>query len=407
MRIIRTLKVVWAGLALIALAGCGGISGLAGQVPTTHGKWTVLIYMNAANDLDEYSFLNVTQMQQAATNSSVRFVVQWKQSTAVTATATFNGTRRYLVKQGNSATITSQLVEDMGTGIDMGIPQTLDNFIAWGKSRYPADHYAVIVWDHGNGWLPKFKGKSGPEAPPAVSYDDQTGHAIEIWQLNQAFQGQHVDIVAFDASLMQMDEVAYQLMGFTDYIAGSEESPPGAGYPYNVVLGEFTSNPDGSPLVLSKAFVDGMINDASYSGDNIEQSVVETSQLPAVATAAAGLEQALVANQSALAPIIPNLRSSVQSYDLTTNRFFFDSIDLCNQLSANTTIGSVQSACATYTSAVSNAIVWEGHNTLSPGSHGLSIDFSPSSFFSSVSTDYNLLAWESATNWAQWLSIAP
>jgi len=37
----------------------------------------------------------------------------------------------------------------------------------------------------------------------------------------------------------------------------------------------------------------------------------------------------------------------------------------------------------------------------------LSIDFSPSSFYSSVSTDYQQLAWNTATNWSQWLSIAP
>ena len=405
MKIFPTLKLLSAGFVLASVLGCGGSKSVAGLTPSApHGKWTILVYMNAANDLDAYSTINVGQMEQVATNPDVRFVVQWKQATSVTNYATFNGTRRYLIKPNASGAGVNQLVQDLGGGIDMGVPQTLHEFIAWGQAHYPADHTVVVLWDHGNGWLPNFKSK---RKTPAFSYDSQTGHAIEIWQLNQAFMGLHVDITAFDASLMQMDEVAYQLIGLTDYVAGSEESPPGAGYPYQRVFGEFAANPDQTPLALSKAFVDGMLAEPTYSTDKIEQSVVDTSQLAPVASSAAGLAQALIANASAVAPIIPSLRTTTQSYLLTTNRFFFDSVDLCNQLSAGTNVVAIQSACAAYTAATNNAIVWEGHNSHSPGSHGLSIDFSPSSFYYTVSSSYDQLAWESATNWGQWLAIAP
>jgi len=407
LKIIRKLGYGLTLLVAGGLAGCGGGKSVAGNVASNQGKWTVLVYMNAANDLDEYSTLNILQMQQVATNPAVRFVVQWKQSTSLSPTASFNGTRRYLIKPSLGGAVVSQLVQDMGTGIDMGIPQTLNNFISWGKAHYPADHTVVVLWDHGNGWLPEIKGAKPSLPPPAFSYDDQTGHAIQIWQLNQAYQGLHVDITAFDASLMQMDEVAYQLMGLTDYVAGSEESPPGAGYPYERVLAEFTNNPDQTPRVLAKAFVDGMLEEPTYDNQKIEQSVVDTSQMSGVATAATALGQALVANGSSLTTIVPNLRTTVQSYLQTTNRYFYDSIDLSNQLSAATSIGSLQSACANYVTAANNAIVWEGHNSNSPGSHGLSIDFSPSSFFTTVSADYSQLAWNTTTDWSQWLSVAP
>jgi hypothetical protein len=405
LKIVTTLKLGFAGLALTSLVSCGGTKSIAGLgAAAPHAKWTILVYLNAANDLDAYSTVNVSQMEQAAFNPQVRFVVQWKQSTSVTNYATFNGTRRYLIEPSAAGVAVNKLVQDMGTGVDMGIPQTLNEFIAWGQANYPADHYVVVLWDHGNGWLPE---AIASKKPPAFSYDSQTGHAIQIWQLNQAYSGRHVDITAFDASLMQMDEVAYQLMGYTDFVAGSEESPPGAGYPYQRVFAEFAINPDASPRTLSKAFVDGMLSEPSYDNDKIEQSVVDTSQMSGVANAAGVLGQAMVANSAALAPIIPGLRSTVQSYLPTTNRFFFDSVDLCNQLSAGANIGAVQSACAAYTAAAGNAIVWEGHNSYSPGSHGLSIDFSPGSFYTTVSSSYNQLAWENATDWGQWLAIAP
>jgi hypothetical protein len=360
--------------------------------------------MNAANDLDAYSPLNIQQMQQVATNPDVRFVVQWKQSTALTSTATFNGTRRYLIQPSLLGGNQSKLVQDLGNSVDMGLASSLNNFIKWGKANYPADHYAVVLWDHGNGWLPVAEQK---KKAPAFSYDDQTGHAIQTWQLSQAFKGLHPDIIAFDCSLMQMSEVAFELSGVTPYLAGSEESPPGTGYPYQRVFGEFTNNPTGSPLTLSKAFVDGMINEPNYNNQKIEESVIDTSKLPAVASAAATLRGQLVANVGSLGATVPNLRTTVQSYLPTVNRYFFDTVDLCTQLSAATSVSGLQAACAGMNQAVSQAVVWEGHNSNSPGSHGLSIDFSPSSYFTKVQSSYNKLAWNQATSWSQWLGIAP
>ncbi len=36
---------------------------------------------------------------------------------------------------------------------DMGSYRTLADFVQWGSSNYPADHLAVVVWDHGSGAL--------------------------------------------------------------------------------------------------------------------------------------------------------------------------------------------------------------------------------------------------------------
>lgn len=400
-----------AAIGLALLSGCGGSNSTTGVTPIApHGKWTILVYMNAANDLDAYSTPNIGQMEQVATNPDVRFVVQWKQAPSVSQFATFNGTRRYLLRPSPNGSATNQLLENMGAGVDMGIPQTLHAFIVWGKAHFPADHTVLVIWDHGDGWLPDAI-RAGAAAPKmtsdAFSYDTQTGHAIQVWQINQAFQGQHLDITAFDASLMQMDEVAYQLNGFTDYVAGSEESPPGPGYPYQLVFAPFATTPDATPQALSKSFVDGMLNYAPYAEDKIEQSVVMPSQMPAVAAAAANLAQALIANEPALASTIPTVRANTQAYSQTTNRYFYDSVSLCGNLAAATTIGSVQAACANYNAATAGAVVWEGHNANSPGSHGLSVDFSPSSFYSTLSSDYQQLAWNSASGWGNWLAMAP
>jgi hypothetical protein len=380
-------------------------------ISTVHGTWTIMVFMNAANDLSQYSLLNFTQLQQATVNGNkVRTVVQWKQVPSLPYPAQFNGTRRYLVQQSTSSGIASQLVQDLGSGVDMGSYTTLNGFINWAKTYYPADHYALIVWDHGAGWQ---RGVA-KNTTRAVSFDDEFGTTIQTWQLSQAIGANHIDILAWDASLMQMAEVADDIRSQVDYIAGSEESPPGTGYFYNLILNEFNANPTASPRTLSKAFVDSMVNGyASDSAEKITQSVIDTSQLPAVMTSIKTLGLALDSNLTAATTAIQFARNNGQSYSLIQgSRYYFDLYNLTTQLdsslaSQNLSLPSVTSANAAVRTALGNAVVWEGHNVLSPGSHGLAIDFSPASTFVSYATDYAQLRMAADTGWNTFLNQAP
>src|SRR5689334_22604707 len=85
---------VFAGLIGIlgaSVSGCGG--GSSSPVSTTRSvcsvnthvsgrsRWTVLVYMNAANDLQPDSLLNVGQMASVGSDgTNLNFVVQWKQA---------------------------------------------------------------------------------------------------------------------------------------------------------------------------------------------------------------------------------------------------------------------------------------------------------------------------------------
>ncbi|MBI1334576.1 MAG: Ig-like domain-containing protein [Armatimonadetes bacterium] len=370
----------------------------------THGKWTILVYMNAANDLQQYSVLNMNQIEKVASNPDVRFVVQWKQYPAQFTGGTFNGTRRYLAASDFSNNINSTLLQDMGTTVDMGSAQTLHDFITWGKANFPADHYCLIIWNHGNGWR---RSLGNLDLTRAVSYDDEMGTSIQIWELSQALGSEHFDIISWDASLMQMAEIAYEIKDNTDYVVGSEESPPAEGLPYDLVFAPFRDTPDESARNLSKSFVDGMLAVSSYASKKITQSVIDTSQLPALASAVSSLGIELTNNASSLTTAIQTTRSTAQSYSPTSARVYRDLKDVCLNLEANTTIPSVLTATANVKTALANAVVWEGHNSNSPNSAGISIDFSAGSTFASSASDYQLMKFAQATQWDEYLSIAP
>lgn len=371
----------------------------------TKAKWTVLVYMNAANNLAPDSVLNMNQMEKVAQNSNVRMVVQWKQSPTADNRSTFDDTRRYLVTPDTTSGINSQLVQSMGKGVDMGSPTTLANFIQWGKANFPADRYVLVLWDHGNGWRRKMKEPAGR----AFSYDGETHHAIQIWQLPQALGADPFDIVAWDSSLMQMAEVAYELKDNASYVVGGEESPPEQGYPYDTVFARFRDNPDASTKDLSKAFVDGMLSVPAYNVSKITQSVIDTSKLPALSTAVDDLANALITNSGSTASGIKTARDTTQSYSETTvpPRHYRDIADLMEKLKTNINIPSVQDAAIAVQNANAAAVVWEGHNSHSTGSHGLSIDFSDSQSFLNSAADYSEMKWGKANRWGQFLALAP
>ena len=53
---------------------------------------------------------------------------------------------------GYDNTIRSNIVyTGFGTDPDMSDWHTLKDYILWCKNNYPADHYGLTLWDHGNG----------------------------------------------------------------------------------------------------------------------------------------------------------------------------------------------------------------------------------------------------------------
>jgi hypothetical protein len=396
---------------IVSLSGCGGGGGGGTTVtpppPPTKAKWTILVYLNASNDLFPDGDVNVGQMEKAATNAQVNIIVQWKQSKALFPAASFDGTRRYQIISNASSPTQNKLIQDLGAGIDMGNPQTLQQFIAWGKTNYPADRTELILWDHGNGWRTKQQ-QLRPKGR-AFSYDFATGNAIQIWDLKTALAGNTFDTIVFDCSLMQMVEVAYELKPFTQYVVASEESPPAAGYPYDQALGRYRDNPTGTTLTLAESFVDTMLLVPSYVTSPIEESVIDTSKLPAVSTAVDQLAAQLITFNGALATTTQNIRANAQQYDTTVTppRYFFDLFDVAQHYQSMAPQAAVQTAAAAVKTAVQGAVVYEKHNSNSLNSHGLSIDFSPSVGFLPAQGQYNQLDFAAANRWEQWLAFAP
>jgi len=119
----------------------------------------------------------------------------------------------------------------------MGDPSTVLYFVDYTIHNFPAGHYALIFWDHGNGWK-----RGGHAMPVRGCYWDYTDndHLTEA-ELKSVMEklssmGVHLDIAGFDACLMQMTEVAYDLIGTAGIVVASEEYESWDGWYYSGFL---------------------------------------------------------------------------------------------------------------------------------------------------------------------------
>lgn len=393
-------------------AGNLGARAVCQANPHTNGqaRWTVLVYMNGANNLMQDSLLNMAQMAAVGSDgTNLNIVVQWKlvgadQPCGDTALgvsndcgpAPFSGTNRYYVHPHSAAQVssmcsslldettctssgsawTSFLAGDLVASAsqistngqvyqpndanlpgtlpnggapasaalpanqsDMGAYQTLQNFIAWGEANYPADNYALVIWDHGSGWFPiyrtiKVRGKAVQVRTArrrAVSFDDQTAYEIETWELPQALASETrpFDLIAIDCSLQGMVEIAHELRNNGKVLCASEESPPGEGYPYNVWLNDL-KNGGANACAVGQSILKDFFNEYPSSTDDITQSMVDLTQMNNVATGIEALAKSLNSNITSQAAVYAAAR--IEAHDYAPTEGYQDNHDLYNYL---------------------------------------------------------------------------
>ncbi len=230
-------------------------------------EWTFMIFMAADNNLEGATSLDINELEQFGSTDKVNFVAQIDRNGNYSQNSElkWSGARRfYIVKDNKPKKMTSPHLQDLGN-VDMADPAALKDFVNWAKTSYPAKKYALILWNHGTGW--KEIQPSVMEADtrsvgiPAnlqnifdnisynISYDDTSKSSMNIPTLGKTLEGitrtlgQPLDVLGFDACLMQMAEVAWEVKSHARFMVGSPDLEPDRGWPYDLIARELTKNP--------------------------------------------------------------------------------------------------------------------------------------------------------------------
>lgn len=242
-------------------------------VPAVSGNqtWTIMLYQDADDQvLEQDVFLDLNEAERVGSSKNVNIVAQIdRYRGAFQGDGNWTSTRRYYVTQDNDLNaIHSQMVQDLGEA-DMSATQTLEDFVQWAAQTYPAQHYVLILSDHGMGWPGGWSDPDpGGSNSSGVPLTTQLGRNLYLMELDQALgQAQQAaginkfDIVGLDACLMAQLEVMAALQPHADYAVASEEVEPSIGWAYAGFLGALVQNPDMSAADLSKLMVQSYVVD--------------------------------------------------------------------------------------------------------------------------------------------------
>lgn len=376
----KTVEVL-AGQTIVGTAEGSTESVLSNLTPA---EWTILVYQAADNNLEFAALSDLERIKSVGSSIDVNIVVQQDlcgggctQTSAYgyETLGTINtSTRRLFIKQNEAVTI-----ENLGE-LDMTDPTVLQNFITWGVQNYPANHYALILWNHGGGWestnytsLARSADSFGTDHN---NNSQSTTGDMNLDEIKSALSnaGTHFDIIGFAACLMGQVETAYELKGQADILIASEEVIlVGAfGWDYNSFLGALTTTPTMTAQQLAQNIVSTFKTDAE-NGFRAQQESLGYTTNPATHIAAIDLtkmDALKTAIDSFADTLVNNGASQYASYLANTQSYSKKHYRDLYDFASNT---GVTEANALMTAIDDAVIKTEYIGTETANSHGLSI----------------------------------
>ena len=353
--------------------------------------WTVMVYMDGDNSLDSCAWDDLSELESVSSTDEIKIVTQ------LDAYNSCDGTFRYYINgaaQGASYPLYPDDIVQTLPEQNMADPSTLTSFVNWAISNYPAEKYLLVLWNHGGGWRDRNILTKG------IIWDDTTGDFMTIAELVQGLEGvnENIDVIGFDACLMQMAEVAYEIYGLTNtpgYMIGSQESEWGDGWPYDDILSHILANPRMTNTVLCETIVDDFIN---YCGTVGTLSALDFSAGQDSYQALNSFATALMA--SSHQGEIAMARASAQSYSYSDGYRIKDIYDFAERIKNN--VPDCQSQAQTVMNQINNLILYEANiGSAVASSHGLSIYLPDNA--GEYDNDYNSLQFAIDTQWDEFL----
>jgi hypothetical protein len=335
-------------------------------------EWTVMTYLDG--DVNMLGSENATidvfeKMASVGSASDVNIVAQMdRMSGQDTRYGDWTDCRRFNVTKGMTPTAENATL-DLGE-VDMGSPDTLKNFINWTICYYPANHYFLILWDHGAGCM-------------GVCFDSTSGgDYLSLPKLSQALSGLPViiDAMLIDACSMSMTEVAYQIKDYANVLIG----PEGLGYgppPYDHYISDLVTTPSISPNNLSKEVVADYMN-WCIGVAQIKKATMSATDLTKIVNLIAAIDDfsiKLNETETLYHEQISMCRNQTVGYEgpyANDLGYFVDLYDFAQQISQHISDSELTSAALQVmaTISVGNVTIAQANKT-DADSHGLSIFF--------------------------------
>ncbi len=230
-------------------------------------EWGFYVYMAGDNTLYEEVTDDLNEMKMVGSNNNLEIVTLTDQLLG-------NDSHAYhVIKHGVEETPLSEINATWENEIDMGDGETLKDFMVWATTEYPAQRKILVIWDHGSGWKKVAEDQGSHLTVPEIR------KSIEDYR--EITGDPPLTLIGFDACLMGMFEIAYELKDQAEMIHGSEAYEPLEGWTYNHLLYKLKQQTTNSELAhyIVNDYIESYRNGSVYTSYSVTAAVVDTSKL--------------------------------------------------------------------------------------------------------------------------------
>jgi len=360
-------------------------------------KWTFMVYMSGDNNLDAWCVDLMNQIETVGSSTDIAVLTMLDRDDTggimyppdEPIPQKYEENIYYVTRDEDLNNINSPIMWS-DSEVNMGKPDTLVAFVNKSAYWFPAEHYALILMDHGHG----FQGVIQDNQPN--NYYDVEGDWLEMPELKDALSTLKnnfdisIDLIGFHACLMGQVEVAYQINNLAQVFVASENLEYTDSWPYHWILGNVTANPPTDAEELGTIIVtcygdyaEAYIYNATEYPYGSDISAIDLSEISNVAISISELGNWLKNNLDTYRSEIDWVREHVKEYYHDNEGL--DSVDAYNmtQMFAQKINDTVlQQLCENVQQNITNAIVSHWNRYDAADSHGVSL------FFPEQASDY-------------------
>jgi Clostripain family len=352
-------------------------------------RWTVLVYLDADNNIEADLLRDVERMAEVGSSDDLNVIVLADRSPDdnsyspgpgqqlpdgdLLGIPNFDDAKLLRIGKG-----TAEVVQDLGE-ISMGDAQTLSWFTYTGIALFPADHYALVLDDHGGATLSMQDDSDppGPDGLPPILTLDKVGQAL---QESLSLVGvPKLDFFGYDACLMAGYDAIGQLTPYARWFVGAEEETIGPQWDFVPMLQAVATAKDATGEDMGRAIVDQVVAAVPYY-PNATMTLVDLDKVAPLTQALGSFADTLSAQMTDAATDLGRARANALEFgvDPSGQGLPFDMVDLGDLVRRlDAAPPAVQTAGNAVFAAIGGAVADLAQGPAETQSTGISIYFPP------------------------------
>lgn len=221
-------KIKYARLAILFLTVILFSVNVSGQTQSKKKKLTIMIYMCGSN----------LESESGAASRDLQEILRTGYNTdEVNVLAMLGGSAKWWggfpAKETSIYDVAGRRPQRVYSDdlMNMGQADSLEVLLNYGYTCYPAEKYALVMWDHGGGPM------GGVCWDSLFGADNLSMNEFRLALQNSPVSEQPLEWIGFDACLMASAETAKLVSPFARYMIASEDTEPGSGWDYSFIKG--------------------------------------------------------------------------------------------------------------------------------------------------------------------------